>query len=168
MLPSTLSFPVTPFLNHSLKKKSPSIDLHLPSPSGESAQIPVSASFQVEYTSSEEFGAILACLAPIRREAYYFSAPFKAWASSNLAALKSSAISNDLKQHGLTIITQTYATRKYTLTAWKESDKSVCIGFDVDAQGGAAIKAGSAWFEGRSVNGWRSDEAKGPVCSPRI
>ncbi|KAK5947928.1 hypothetical protein OHC33_011033 [Knufia fluminis] len=135
---------------------------------GTSTGIPVGASFQVEYTSTTDFGAVLACLAPIRREAYYFSDPFKSWAQANIAALASSPIRNDLEQHGFFIVTQTHATKKYTLTAWNERNRSACIGFSVDVQGDAKLNAGSRWFEGRSVNGWEAGEGQGTLEDLRV
>lgn len=130
---------------------------------GAPSGVPAGATFQVEYTSSTDFGAVLACLAPIRREAYYYSDPFKAWAQANMVALASGSLRDDIRENGFFIVTQTHATQKYTLTAWNEKNKSACIGFSVDVEGGAALKADSRWYEGRSVNGWETAQGDGTV-----
>lgn len=55
-------------------------------------------------------------------------------------------------------MTQTCATPKYTLTAWNQGGKAVYIGFDAEVKGAGALTTNSQWYEGRSVQGWRSDK----------
>jgi hypothetical protein len=105
--------------------------------------MPVAAKFQVEYTSKSSFGAVLVALPPIRRERYYFTVPFKHWANTNASALIKMDIWDDIKSSGLCIITQTYATPKYTFTACNETGKAVYLGFEAEVKGAGDLNASS-------------------------
>jgi hypothetical protein len=58
---------------------------------------------------------------------------------------------------------QTFATSKYTITAWDQKDKSVELMFDVDVKDLAKLEAGVKWFSERSTDGWRGAEATDAV-----
>ncbi|KAK0744657.1 hypothetical protein B0T21DRAFT_325469 [Apiosordaria backusii] len=123
--------------------------------------IPVGAKAGIEYTSESKFGAVLVPLPPIHHDAYYFMSPFQDWVCENAAALMKSKVGKDVREHGLCIITQTYATPKCTMTAWNRQNGSVSIGFDVKAKEGIKLGIDTRWYEGKSVEGWRSYEAEG-------
>lgn len=86
--------------------------------------------------------------------------PFRDWVEENTKALMKSRIKQDLETHGLCVITQTYATRKCTLTAWNQKDLSVHLGFDIELKPGAKLGPEVQWFEGGSVEGWRTFSAE--------
>ena len=70
-------------------------------------------------------------------------------------------LAEDIKKYGLFIVTQTHATRKCALTAWRSSENGVHFGFGVGAMGLAEIDPNVAWYAGRSESGWDIYEAEG-------
>lgn len=125
----------------------------------EATNIPLAAKVGIRYSSTSKYGGVLVALPPINREAYYLMRPFKDWVEKNIRAPMDCQIWRDLKENGLWVITQTYATRKYTLTTWNNAEKSVYLGLNAELRGAGVLGSQAQWYEGRSVEGWRSDEA---------
>ena len=129
--------------------------------SGALTGLPVDAKLQVEYSTSSDFGAVLLSSSPIVCDAFYYKAPFKAWMRENATNLLRGPLAEDIKEYGLFIVTQTHATRKCALTAWRSSENAVHFGFGVGAMGLAEIDPNVAWYAGRSESGWDIYEAEG-------
>lgn len=66
----------------------------------------------------------------------------------------------DIEKYGLCVITQTYATKKYTLTAWNAAGRSAYLGFDIEVPAGGVLSPNVKWYEGNSVEGWHSQNNK--------
>lgn len=90
--------------------------------------------------------------------------PFRGWVYENALALMKSKVGEDVRKHGLCIITQTYATPKCKMTAWNQRNGSVTIGIDVEATEGIKLGVDATFHEGKGVAAWRSYEAE--VSSP--
>ena len=129
--------------------------------SGALTGLPVDAKLHVEYSTSSDFGAVLLSSSPIVCDAFYYKAPFKAWMRENAMTLLRGPLAEDIKKYGLFIVTQTHATRKCALTAWRSSENGVHFGFGVGALGLAEIDPNVAWYAGRSESGWDIYEAEG-------
>jgi hypothetical protein len=86
--------------------------------------------------------------------------PFRDWVDNNAVSLMKGGVGKDLMEHGLCIITQTYATAKCTMTTWNEENGAVYIGFDVEAKETVKLGLDTRWYEGKSVEGWRSYDAE--------
>ncbi len=128
--------------------------------SGTATGLPVDAKLQVEYSTSSDFGAVLISSSPIVREAFYYKAPFKDWMRANARSLLKGSLAEDIKKYGIFIVTQTHATQKCALTAWRSSESSVYFGFGVGAMGLAEIAPNVGWYSGRSESGWDVYEAE--------
>ena len=122
--------------------------------------LPVDANLHVEYRTSSDFGAVLLSSSPVVRDAFYYKAPFKAWMRENASNLLQGPLAEDINEHGLFIVTQTHATRKCALTAWRSSENSVYFGFGAGTMGLAEIDPKVAWYAGRSESGWDIYEAE--------
>ena len=129
--------------------------------SGALTGLPADAKLHVEYSTSSDFGAVLLSSSPIVCDAFYYKAPFKAWMRENAMTLLRGPLAEDIKKYGLFIVTQTHATRKCALTAWRSSENGVHFGFGVGAMGLAEIDPNVAWYAGRSESGWDIYEAEG-------
>ena len=79
----------------------------------------------------------------------------------NAINLLQGPLAEDIKRYGLFIVTQTHATQKCALTAWRNSESRVHFGFGVGAMGLAEINPRVAWYAGRSESGWNIYDAEG-------
>ena len=129
--------------------------------SGALTGLPIEAKLHVEYRTSSDFGAVLLSSSPIVRDAFYYKAPFRAWMRENASNLLQGPLAEDIEEYGLFIVTQTHATRKCALTAWRSSEKSIYFGFGAGTMGLAEIDPKVAWYAGRSESGWDIYEAEG-------
>ncbi|KAL8822490.1 MAG: hypothetical protein Q9191_006776 [Dirinaria sp. TL-2023a] len=125
------------------------------------AGLPVDANLAVEYQSAVSYGAVLISSSPVTREAFYYQAPFKKWVKENAAALLHGHLAEDIKQHGLFVVTQTFATKKCALTAWRHSERKVHFGFGAGISGLAELSPEVDWYAGSSETGWNFHEAEG-------
>ena len=123
--------------------------------------LPVDAKLHVGYSTSSDFGAVLLSSSPILRDAFYYKAPFRAWMRENASNLLQGPLAEDIEEHGLFVVTQTHATRKCALTAWRSSEKSIYFGFGAGTMGLAEIDPKVGWYAGRSESGWDIYEAEG-------
>ena len=114
----------------------------------------------VEYQRSESCGAVLISSSPVLREAFYYQAPFKKWVKENATALLHGQLAEDIKKHGLFVVTQTFATKKCALTAWRSPETKVHFGFGFGISGLAELSPEVEWYAGSSETGWNFHEAE--------
>jgi len=126
----------------------------------ENAGIPATGTACFEYQSSGDFGAVLITASPVHRAAFYYESPFKRWVKSNVDALHRSPRHAEIKKYGLSIVTDTYSTKKCSLTAWADKSRKVTIGFKVNAQGLIDVGIDGGWYVGTAAGGWNHYEGK--------
>ena len=123
------------------------------------AGLPVDANLAVEYQTADSYGAVLISSSPVTREALYYQAPFRKWVKENAIALLHGHLAEDIKQHGLFVVTQTFATQKCAVTAWRSPERKVHFGFGVGISGLAELSPEVEWYAGSSETGWNFHEA---------
>ena len=128
--------------------------------SGLATGLPVDASLRVEYGTSADTGAVLITSAPVTRNGYHYHSPFQNWVKSNARALLNGPLGADIKENGLFVVTQTYATEKVALTAWRTAKSKAYFGFGVGATGLGELSPHVQWYTGRSESGWNVHEAE--------
>ena len=128
--------------------------------SGLATGLPVDASLRVEYGTSADTGAVLIAAAPVTRNGYHYQSPFREWVKSNARALLNGPLGPDIKENGLFVVTQTYATQKVALTAWKNAKSTAYFGFGVGATGLGELSPNVQWYTGHSESGWNVHEAE--------
>ena len=126
----------------------------------------MNAKIQIKYTSSSDFGAVLVTASPIVHRAYHYQSPFSNWVKDNAEELFFGARRQEVKEHGLFVITQTFATTKCSITAWKTPQSEVFLGFDIGTMG-AGLESSGIWYEGRSSSGWNSYRSTVRRARPR-
>ena len=122
--------------------------------------MPAGASIVYEYKSSADFGAVLITKNPVHRNAYYHESPFKRWVRDNADFLMRHKRREEIKNHGLSIVTDVYTTKKCSLNAWTDSSKAVRVGFSVNAQGQLNVGADGGWSVAESAGGWNHYEGE--------
>lgn len=94
------------------------------------------------------------------RNGYHYQSPFQEWVKSNARALLNGPLGTDIKENGLFVVTQTYATEKVALTAWKNAESKAYFGFGVGATGLGELSPNVQWYTGHSESGWNVHEAE--------
>ncbi|KZF19065.1 hypothetical protein L228DRAFT_53304 [Xylona heveae TC161] len=122
--------------------------------------LPAQASVQLKYKMTSDFGAVLVTAAPIIHEAFYYESPFRNWVKENGRALLHGPLAEEIKSHGIFVVTQTYATARCSLTAWQNPSNEVFLGFDIGMTGIGELGPHAGWYEGRSDSGWNHFEGK--------
>ncbi len=128
--------------------------------SGAATGLPVDASLRLEYGTSSESGAVLITASPVTRNGYHYQSPFKDWVKANARALLHGPLGADIKENGLFVVTQTHATEKVALTAWKNSQNKAYFGFGAGVTGLGEISPHVQWYMGNSESGWNVHEAE--------
>jgi len=122
--------------------------------------LPAGASLVYEYKSSTDFGAVLITQNPVHRNAFYHESPFKRWVKDNADNLIKHRRREEIKNHGLTIVTDVYTSKKCSLNAWTDSSKAVRVGFSVNAMGQLNVGADGGWSVAESAGGWNHYEGE--------
>ena len=128
--------------------------------SGLATGLPVDASLRVEYGATSDTGAVLITAAPVTRNGYLYHSPFQEWVKLNARALLNGPLSADIKENGLFVATQTYATEKVALTAWRNAKSKAYFGFGVGATGLGELSPHVQWHTGHSESAWNVHEAE--------
>ena len=116
----------------------------------------------VEYQTRDNYGAVLISSSPVVREAFYYRSPFKRWVQENASVLLHGHLAEDIKKHGLFVATQTFATKKCAITAWKNPETKATFGFGTDIAGLAELSPEVEWYSGSSESGWNIHQADEP------
>lgn len=124
--------------------------------------LPVDASIALEYKTSGNCGAVIISSSPVVRQAYYYQSPFKKWVADNASILLHGRLAEDVKKFGLFVVTQTFATKKCALTAWRNPETKVHFGFGAGVSGLAELSPQVEWYAGSSESGWNFHEADEP------
>jgi hypothetical protein len=110
-----------------------------------------------EFSSDQDFGAVLLTEAPVIREAIYGSASLRRWCRDNTAALLSEW--PEIRERGLIIITSVYLTNRAVINAWQEKGKKIAIGFEASAVAAFELAPSGTWHSAASSQGWNVFEA---------
>lgn len=116
----------------------------------------------MEYQTSNSYGAVLISSSPVVREAFYYQSPFKKWVQENASVLLHGRLAEDIRKHGLFVVTQTFATKKCALTAWHNPETKIHFGFGAGVSGLADLSPEIEWYSGSSESGWNIHEADDP------
>ena len=127
--------------------------------SGNATGLPVEAKLQIEYETSTDSGAVLITSSPVTHEGFHYNAPFEDWVKNNAKALLHGPLASDIKEHGLFVVTHSYAAEKVALTAWRKTQNKAYFGFGIGAMGFAKIDPHVGWYAGTSETGWNVHEA---------
>ena len=114
----------------------------------------------MEYGTSSNFGAVLITSSPVTHNGFHYQSPFQEWVKENAKALLHGPIAADVKEHGLFVVTQSYAAEKVALTAWRNSRNKAYFGFGVGAMDLAEISPHVQWYTGKSESGWNIHAAE--------
>ena len=101
-----------------------------------------------------ESGAVLITSSPVTHEGFHYHSPFQDWLKANAYILLQGPLSRDVKEHGIFLVTHTYATEKVALTAWHKSENKAYFGLGVGVTGLAELSPHVGWYAGRSEAGW--------------
>lgn len=61
---------------------------------------------------------------------------------------------DEMKQHGVWIITSTHTTDKCSILMWREQQKKFNVGFSADVSGAGSIKPDLEWYGANTDEGW--------------
>ena len=79
----------------------------------------------VEYQAADNYRAVLISSLPVIREDFYYQSPLTKW------VLLRERLAEDIKKHGLFVITDSLDTKKCGFTAWRKPKTEVIFSFDV-------------------------------------
>lgn len=119
----------------------------------EAAGIPASCSMWWEFEAMADFGAVLICPHPLRKEGFYESTDWEDWARQNARAIIKHK--KQVKEHPLWIVTTTYTTKQALINVWEDKDNKVSIGFSVGIDGIADLSPSVAFARSSSGSNWR-------------
>jgi hypothetical protein len=119
-----------------------------------------------EYKSSANFGAVLITSNPVHRDAFYHESPFKRWVKDNVDTLMHHPRREEIKEHGLCIVTDVYSTKKCSLTAWEGSEKVVQVGFKVTAEGVLDVGLSGGWYVHQTAGAWNHYSGENVILVP--
>lgn len=114
--------------------------------------MPSSVKAVCEYKSNNSFGAVLLTAPAVTREAYYHKSSFRSWESKNAKLVLS--LYPEVREYGLWIITGTWSATECSITAWKNQEEKVSVGFGAGAPDVANIDTSAGWYAGSSSGGW--------------
>src|SRR5580700_3659132 len=105
----------------------------------------ISADLDVKYEAKSDYGAILLTAYPVIRERYYYEDPFRRWIKDNLPALMKSPMAGDIKNYGLFVVRQTYATKRCAITSWSTPSKTISLRFSLGLSGIGNLGTYGGW-----------------------
>lgn len=114
----------------------------------------------LEFHSSSDSGAVMVTAKPVKHKAYYHESPFSRWVTDNLDALTAGPRQEEIKKYGLSIITDTYSSKKCILNAWQGKEKSVSIGLSVNSKGIVDLGLEGGWHIETASGGWKEYSGK--------
>ncbi|KAF1831602.1 hypothetical protein BDW02DRAFT_44472 [Decorospora gaudefroyi] len=116
----------------------------------------------LEFHSSSNSGAVMMTAKPVSHRAYYYESPFSRWVADNLDALTTGPRREEIKKYGLSIITDTYSSKKCILNAWQGQKKTVSIGLSVNPKGVIDMGLEGGWHIETAAGGWKEYTGKTP------
>ena len=116
--------------------------------------LPVGCTTAFKYHSSRDFGAILLCEAEVLEERYFHESPFRKWLKTNLETILKKV--EDVREHGVYIVTKTFSTNKCSINVWTEKSNEVIIGVGAKVPSVAGADVSGGWSRGHSSSSWRS------------
>ncbi|KAK3116924.1 hypothetical protein LTR53_002220 [Teratosphaeriaceae sp. CCFEE 6253] len=111
--------------------------------SAQSFGIPVEATATYKFSSSGEFGAMLMCSQPVKRENVYHPTRLVDWVKDNARAILS--LYPDVKRHGFFLVTTTYHVTHAWINAWTSKEKEVVVGFKAQVVDVGEVAPSSQW-----------------------
>ncbi|KAH6991512.1 hypothetical protein BKA56DRAFT_230390 [Ilyonectria sp. MPI-CAGE-AT-0026] len=121
--------------------------------------VPFDVSACFRFQSAKDKGAILLTSGPVVHERYYHKEPFLQWMRQNARNLATAY--PEVKNHGVWIVTSTWAAKDASVNCWKSPAKAVDVGFSATALEFGEVAPKGSWLHAGSAEGWvtaRSDE----------
>lgn len=110
---------------------------------GLAAAIPANLSTELVFSNSKSGGALLITAPPIVHERLYHESMFKDWVMQNADRLVKDR--SEIFEHGLCVVTKTWATEDCAIHLWDEAGKEVKVGFHVGVDAIGQLGPGVGW-----------------------
>lgn len=106
----------------------------------------------MSFSTKEDTGAILVTKGSVVKDAVYHNEPYRAWCKANMATL----LENwpDIRNHGLWVVTSTWSTTEAGINLWKDTSKTLTIGFETSFAPAGEIGPSGGWHTAQSDTGW--------------
>lgn len=119
------------------------------------AGFPAEVKVALNFSTTNEFGAILHCQKVVTESGFDYREPFKDWAKANAKAILQHC--RDVRDREFCVVTSTFETSEVDIHAWTGKDKTVSMGFKAGATGVGEIGPSGQFVKMGSASEWNHD-----------
>lgn len=108
----------------------------------------------VEYSTTDDFGAILMCYDKVAAEGYDDRDRFSEWLRDNAKIIMKKH--TEVKKRGVCAAMRTYSAKDIYIEAWDNPERKIRLGFKLGATGAGSVSPERSWSKKHSGNAWRA------------